>query len=67
MTKDTLLYQSKLSLPQFLVVTKASATGLNILTSDGRPTLMVRKKVDRFWELVRIVKERQKDVMMGKW
>ena len=29
--------------------------------------MMVRKKVDRFWDLVRIVKERQKDVMMGNW
>ena len=29
--------------------------------------MMVRKKVDRFWDLVRIVKERQKDMMTGNW
>ena len=26
-----------------------------------------RQKIDRFWDLVRIVKERQKDVAQGKW
>ena len=27
----------------------------------------MRQKIDRFWDLVRIVKERQKDVAQGKW
>ena len=26
-----------------------------------------RQKIYRFWDLVRIVKERQKDVVLGKW